>query len=343
MSESSLPDEQQQSQNASLDALITQCQEKGLETFDGIADLELRGRFIRMSLTPDKAGAIEGDLRKDAQKIKADVASQGQQLSLYPTDLCRTSLFFCLSKKDSKNREYLRDIEIAKTSWGRIIYTGERLSISDENVLVAIFAAIRSKKNISVVTIDGKPTYQYYGPLLPILKFAGLTSGKKNYNAVLHSLKRFAGAVVEFEKPLEGGKKQRKFNNIIIDGHYDEKTLMIKITLNPSFCELYLDSYTLMNVSRRLEIEGDAGKALYRFVISQGNRWPDKGTAAVSGLAKVLNLDHLPPKRQTEQIKRAITALVAAKILTIDSQIKRGRVVLIRNKNFNKPTPQHLK
>lgn len=81
------------------------------------------------------------DMAKDAQESAQDthevVAPGGKMpheqqwftFAPLPTDMCRISPFFPLNQKQLKDRPYIENMVITKSSWGKIIYAGPKLSV----------------------------------------------------------------------------------------------------------------------------------------------------------------------------------------------------------------------
>lgn len=77
-------------------------------------------------------GTVEREAQRCAAAILEEIAPEGkaqpQQMwapcAPMPSDMCRVSPFFPLSKPEMKTREYVRDVIITKSSWGEIRYRG---------------------------------------------------------------------------------------------------------------------------------------------------------------------------------------------------------------------------
>jgi hypothetical protein len=258
-----------------------------------------------------------------------------------PTDLCRVSPFFPMAKREEKERPYLRHMLITKSAWGSIFYSGPKLSIFEEDVLVAILAILdTNNKNISESEDkEGRKTYTYQGPLLPILKLMGYKKfGGSNYKRVIDAIRLLAGAGVELET-----KGKWSIDTILIHGWYDEKSKFLKVTVNPFFYETYIaGTVTLLDVLKRSQIKGSIAKALYRFVMShRDSKWQGHFLTLSASLNLDLNQPHIQLRRQ---IRIAISELKKIGILE-SGGFKRGQneVVTLNRAPREKRTPSPKK
>jgi len=90
-----------------------------------------------------------------------------------PTDLCRVSPFFPMSKEDMPHRDFIRDMVITTNSWGEIRFTGPLLSTYEEDVLVVLLALLNEIKHRQQGEVEGRSTYVYKGPVRPIMTIMG--------------------------------------------------------------------------------------------------------------------------------------------------------------------------
>lgn len=263
----------------------------------------------------EKAKLRDSSIAEDAKKAAAEVHKEigkprGEQAWLpfapMPTDLCRVSPFFPMAQKQMKDRPYLRDIVITESSWGKITYTGPKLSTFEEDSLVAVLALIDIGKNVDETTDEeGRKTYTYQGPLLPVMKLMGLKSfSKPAYNRTIRALKFLVPTAIS----LETKKGLSDTVNMLSRATWNEKTKELTVTLNPFFAETYMSGrVTLIDVLKRASITSPVAKNLYRFM--QSHREP-KWSGHFLTLAAALNLDLEQPAYQIRrQIKTAITAL----------------------------------
>lgn len=253
----------------------------------------------------------------------------------YPIDLCRISPFFPVNRRFIKERQYIRNVVIAKTAWGEIIYSGLILTTYEEDVLLALLSVMESNK--VETEHDGKKTFRYVGPILPILKALGYrSSGQENYKHVMDSLRILSSVVIELKV-----KKSFYIAPLVFELKLDGETKELSVSLNPYFHEVFqLNAYTLIEMEKRMKIGVPIGKALYRFVSSQRDGWHGHYMT----LAKVLNLGIQRPNfRIRDDIRTAIRILVSEKILSKRSCLDGEIVNLIpQNPSFPQKTPQNF-
>lgn len=237
-----------------------------------------------------------------------------------PTDICRVSPFFPLRQQDMANRPLLRGLVITESSWGKILYSGAKLSTYEEDVLYAILALLNSPENRFITEIDGAPTYTYKGPLRQILRLLGYEkTGKENYKRVLNAIElmQMTSLRMEINARTSRGKHKLKsvsMSNMISFAKWDEEEKELRVTINPYFYEIYMaGQVTRINLEIRSKLRSPVAKSLMRFVEShQDATW----TGNMYKLAQSLNLDLNQPAYEIKRtLKAAITALIAQKVL----------------------------
>jgi len=259
-----------------------------------------------------------------------------------PTDFCRISPFFPLGKHDLRPREYMEMATIT-SSWGNIIYTGPRLSTYEEDALAALLAYFDTHKHLTG-NIEGRITYRYQGPLLPILRLMGIDNPNgSEYLRVVRSFELMACSVIEIStrKNTTRGKSVLKpllgLSNIMTFARLDKEAKTIDLTLNPYFY-LILGSgnYTLLNVKARNKLSSPVAKVLYRFIQShRGDVW--KGHYKT--LAATLNLDlEQYPSKIKSRIAMAISKLIEYGHLSVKSGQNGDLVCLYRQKQALRST-----
>lgn len=248
--------------------------------------------------------------------------SQDKQNAALPRAFTRISPFHPVSQADLKNRPYLEDVVLVDNAWGSLVFDGPKLSIFDEDCLLAVLALIDAGQG---QVTDEK--YTYKGPLLPVLKLMGYKSGsigKTNYKRVKKAFKRMSNSSITLE--LKDGSWA--ITPFLSKGEWDEDEKILTVTCNPYFYEQYINgSITLLDVRERAQLKAPTSKALYRFMNShKGRTWQGHFTT----LAKAINLDTERPKYKIrDNIKRAITELVQNKILTEKSTFINQNIVFL--------------
>lgn len=267
----------------------------------------------------------EDHARQVAQEIHKEIAPAGKlppeqgwlSFAPMPSDLCRVSPFFPMGKNEIAARDVLiRGMVIASNAWGEIKYSGPKLSVFEEDVLLAILALL---KTVS----DGKTTWTYAGPLRPILTMMGYqTTGKRNYERIKSALELLAMAVVRIQ--TKRGKWE--LANIITRAGGDDKGATVAVTVNAYFAEMYAaGAVNLLDLAMRAKLSRPVSKALHRFATSHRDPW--RGHFLT--LAAAINLDMEQPQKQIRrQIKQAMTELRKVGVLSARSKFS-GDVVTL--------------
>ncbi len=295
---------------------------------------------------------IEEDARQAAAAIREAIAPGGQlqprqmwtPCAPVPTDMCRVSPFFPMRKNDMKERPFIRDMVITSNSWGEITYSGPKLSTYEEDVLLAVLALIDSIKNHHNDQIDGKSTYTYKGPLLPVLRllgYKGNSYGGENYKHVVSSLKLMMSSVIDmriYGRTTRGKRKTEHINitNLLSLVDWNDKQKILSVTSNPYFFENYIaGSVTLIDVIERAKLKSPIAKSLMRFM--QSHRAEKWGPAHYVTLAKTLNMDVDQPATKIRQLlKAAIQELIDQGWLSAGGFVSRDQVQLTRTANDRK-------
>jgi len=281
------------------------------------------------------SAAIADDAKLQADSIQEIVvkAASNEQLRLFspfPTELTRCSPFFPLSTQEMAKRPFLEDLVIADHSWGQVRFSGQKLSVYDEDMLMILLAAINETSRSR--TAEG---YTYKGSLSRLLKIKGINNPGQNHREEAYaSYKRMSGSTFEIDtsptrknKPTRGGKSV--VTNIIANLSYDRKAGLLEATVNPYFYEMYCrGEVTWIEIEIRTKLKSPIAKALHRFIMSHAK---DFWTGPLMLLAEALNLDtNLPKIKIRERLKKAIAELVEYDVLTSGSSIAADNVTLHR-------------
>lgn len=287
--------------------------------------------------------------------IEKSPHEQGSLLSWcgYPTDMTRCSPFFPINKKNLGKREDLKNFIITSTSWGKITYTGPKLSTYEEDALIVVLAALNNIHQYRKTTeTNGYKTYTYKGPALPLLRLLSgtkRTPSKKDYIRLISSLKLLVSAIVTLSlssgKTKTGKKKEPReidITNMLTHVRWNEEKKELSVTVNPFFYESYLaKTVTSLDVKIRSELKSPVTKALYRFVQSHSKHTVFKGHFLT--LAEVLNMDRCQPSFEIRRtLKRAISELTSKSVLTKKSEFIDKDIVLLektfllKEKNYQK-------
>ena len=272
---------------------------------------------------------VEDHARQVAQEMHKEIAPASKlppeqgwlSFAPMPSDLCRVSPFFPMGKNEMAARDVLiRGMVIASNAWGEIKYSGPKLSVFEEDVLLAILALL---KTVEPDASDGKTTWTYAGPLRPILTMMGYqTTGKRNYERIKSALELLAMAVVRIQ--TKRGKWE--LANIITRAGGDDKGATVAVTVNAYFAEMYAaGAVNLLDLAMRAKLARPVSKALHRFATSHREPW--RGHFLT--LAAAINLDMEQPQKQIRrQIKQAMTELRKVGVLSARSKFS-GDVVTL--------------
>ena len=266
--------------------------------------------------------------KREALELSKEVAPDGNlplkqacfAFANVPTDICRVSPFFPLRQQDMAHRPLLRGLVITESPWGKILYSGAKLSTYEEDVLYAILSLLNSPENRTITEIDGAPTYTYRGPLRPILRLLGYEkTGKENYKRILSAIElmQMSSLRIEIKARTSRGKHKLKsvsMSNMISFAKWDEEEKELRVTVNPYFYEIYMAGHcTLIDLKTRSKLKSPVAKSLMRFVEShQDATW----VGNMYKLAQSLNLDLNQPAYEIKRtLKAAITSLITQKVL----------------------------
>lgn len=263
---------------------------------------------------------IEEHAKQVAAEVQEVVAPKGNlppvqgwvSFAPVPSDLCRVSPFFPMSKAEIAKRPYIEDLVISQSSWGELRYTGQKLDTFTEDVFLAVLALIDDPSERTRVEVAGLPTTAWTGPVGQILALMGLTDGAANYAHVRRSFKHMRATT--FEIQLKTGRIEGC--GLLAGYSFDLKTKHTTVTVDPVFHGLYSrGSVTKLDVERRAALPGAVAKCVYRFVMSHKNdRWEGHWMT----LARAINLPlDRPDKKLRHALRTAFAALVKAGVLKV--------------------------
>lgn len=315
-------------------------------------EIELREEFRKLTPTVQRAVGPTEDIyvaemmarfAEAAAREASELIAPDGNLSLsqarlafapVPTDQCRVSPFFPMSKNEMASREYIKKMIITSNAWGTIYYTGGKLSTYEEDILYAVLSLLSKSENQDVVEFEGQKTYRYRGPLRPILRQIGYSkTGQTNYQRVLDALDLMTATLIKMEinaRSSRGKKKIKKTSsmNMVSFSDYDHEKEELTVIINPFYYEYYLaGSCTLIDMGIRSKIT-PISKCLHRFVMShQSNLW--HGNMFTLARSLNLNLD-LPTAELRKRLRASINELIKVGVLSTDSLIDGDIVVLTR-------------
>ena len=286
---------------------------------------------------------MEVEAKQVAAAINEDVAPKGKlpperawlNFAPMPRDLCRSSPFFPLNRNQLNERAFMDELVVAQSSWGSVKYTGPRLSIYEEDVLLAVLAVLDAQHRPETITEDGKRAFTYKGPIRPLIQALGYSKPSKAEYARFRRALRFLMATA-----LEINTKKGSWATTNIVSAVFGKGEDISITVNPYFHEMYgTGSITLLDVPTRLKLSGQIAKAMHRFACSHRDlRWQGHFLTLAGALNVSTDAPHFEIRRQ---LKTAITALAKAGVLDgRTSGIKGDIVTLTKVKTVLESTAQ---
>ncbi len=223
-----------------------------------------------------------------------------------PSDLCRVSPFYPMSKAEISTRTAVEDLVISKSSWGEVRYTGMKLSTFEEDVFLAVLALVEDPSERQ----EGQSPMVWSGHVGKILALMGLTDGTANYARVRRAIKLMRATTFELE--IRGDEIEGC--GLLAGYSVSKKTKTVTIALDPVFYGLYAKgSVTKLDVERRAKLPGAVAKCVYRFAMShKGDRWSGHWAT----LARSINLPmERPDKKLRHAIRTALAALVKAGVL----------------------------
>jgi hypothetical protein len=301
--------------------------------------MALRLNIKHMCSNEGEVEAIGGHAQSIAKEIQNIVEPQVDKqtqlnICLYPTEFCRTSMFFPMGKNEvAGDREFIQDRVITDNRWGRLTYTGVKLSVYDEDFLMALLVLINVQVNSTTVLEQGQFTYTYKGPILPILRATGVKGqpGDNHYVRFTESFKRMIVSAIDMEiggNTTRGGKKkvQRNITNLITFFQLNEVTNEVVITVNPYFYEIYsANRFTNIDMHNRAILRKPTAKAIYRFVSShQDKSW----YGDVSILAEAINVDRSDKYEMKRTIANGIDELTKKGLFDKSSKLSDNYVSL---------------
>ena len=310
-------------------------------SLDTYHDKKQMSDFLSLHVPVKHAEVVTKAGKKDLTTISK---KQMRLFSPYPTEFTRVSPYFPMSTREMGDRKYLKEMVIASHAWGTLVYSGPKLSVYEEDLMLYLLAAINESNEKFSDEIDGLMTYTYRGSLQNILqaKNPNRRLASSDYADALAGFKLMAGAVLTLTTTtFADGKKSPKetnFKNLIVGGAYNHETGDFSCTVNPFFfSSIELGQVTWLDVAMRGRIKSPIAKALYRFVQSHRE---DRWQGPLLTLSASLNMDSgLPVFKTRERLKSAIKELVSLKILQGVSAVAGNTAILSRT---SQPHPKKL-
>jgi len=176
--------------------------------------------------------------------------------------------------------------------------TGQRLSVYDETVLLALLILSKRQKSPTVETNPNE-----------LCSIMGVSASTHTYNAIWNSIDYLVGTKIRLDEIKGKGKNRRlrplMINTILTGATADVNSRKkIIVTLNPYFIQMYTESFiTNIDFNLRKRLKSDIAKVLYRFYESQRG---DTYNCHILTIAKAINISlHLPLYKIRDRIRRA--------------------------------------
>lgn len=273
------------------------------------------------------ARSVEQHAKGVAAEFRAEIAPDGtlppeqgwMSFAPMPTDLSRTSPFFPMSKNEMATRPFIQGMVIAKNPWGEVTYTGPKLSVYEEDVLLALLALLKTAQPEG----EGNQGWTYVGPLRPLLTTMGYkATGKNDYKRVKDALERLTVAGVK----IQTKRGKWAMSTMLAWAGGDDKAATVSVSINAYFAEMFAaGSVNLLDLAKRAELSRPVSKALHRFATSHRGDW--RGHFLTLAAAINLGVDK-PQKEIRRQIRQAMTELRKVGVLAARSKFS-GDVVTL--------------
>jgi len=238
------------------------------------------------------------------QELQHPPHEQMALFSFMPTSMTRTSPFFPMSRQQMKDR--MPEKLTFPTAWGEVSFTGSRLSVYDESILLNLLFLSAKHQSVEFVTTQHE-----------ICKLMGVTPAKSTYDSIWNSIVRMRQTDVEL-KIFSGTGRNRKLSKemggaIISFSGTDHKTGKLKIVLNAYFIETYAEGLlTNIDIKFRASLSGDITKSLYRFFQSQRPLYKTgKYSVSLLKLCTAINLTNPETRRLRLRIRAGLKELKA--------------------------------
>lgn len=241
-------------------------------------------------------------VKKIVEDHALKITGKPKQLNLafMPVKLARTSPFFPMSRKDMSVRPIFNEV-VMENSWGKITVSGQKLSIYDESVLLAVLSLARQCGQHLI-----KTTYA------EMCRTMNIKKGTNPYKSIRQSLKRLTGTTVNTELYEQENNKKVVVEDIIgpmiTHVRQQPKATKVEIDVSPYFLSLYgVNLTTSIDLDERAKLKGDITKAIYRFLQTHQ---PGAVPFGLLTFCKGINLDTEQPLAEIrKKLRKALAEL----------------------------------
>lgn len=252
--------------------------EKAIEDLRAqIADAKARGDLYQKEMCErflakyvDVPDDIEAKISAIKEKITGAVNPEEIVYSFLPHEMCKVPIFYPLSDKElSEDRRVFKKVT-AISKWGEATIRGFKLSIFEEDVLLALIKLAKGNLNPTDKELILETT------LVKVAKFIYGKNGhgRENYISIDKAIKNLG--LVQFSISIFGNSKngfsktvehEITISALIYDAYVNLKTGLCVVKFNPGFFTLLSNSsLTYINFTLRRKLKKAGSKALLRFI-----------------------------------------------------------------------------
>ena len=234
---------------------------------------ELCERWLaRLSETPEQI------TEQNIINTKKSVAAKSPEEVIYsflPHELCKVPIFFPMSDKELKKDRRLLHTITTETSWGSAEIRGLKLSIFEEDVLLALIRLAKdgfltTNKELILKSTIFKIAFFIYGKNAYTKRvYDSILTALKNFGLVTFTLSIYSKTKNDFKKEVS-----RVISMSAIVPHFDylKKSGEITIKFNHEFFSFLSDSsLTNINFTLRRKLKKAGSKAMLRFLSTHSN------------------------------------------------------------------------
>ena len=269
------------------------------------------------------AAAIKAvaSLRPTLQHQKKPKQAQQTQLSLLPTNFCRTTPFSSGGTGTLRPIEEIVENFLIETSWGSLTYTGPDCGMDEEDVLIRVLL-------MWIRAAYAEKFYFTYADLLDGLGYTRDGNGRhysRNTERVKESLDRLSAVSLRIEN--KGQKRSQRIG--LIKHGADDAAGKFWVRVDPEFGKS-VDEGFITGLEGREMLKHSFTKALHRFLSSHRD---DIGRFRLPIIAQALRVQNLSPDTLRRYMNRALNELKAIDFLSADSKVRQGFLHYHRKKS----------
>lgn len=174
-------------------------------------------------------------------------------------EIARSALFAAIQGKD---RQWLKDVPVALSGDGQILFSGEQLNQADHDVFMQLISVGSVRPAGEYVIVTG----------YSLLKALGRGTGKSQHDQLEAEIKRLVDGSVSIK-----AKRFTYFGHLIHDAKKDEESGYWVFRLNENLLPLFgVNCYTLIDWDQRKKLKGDLARWLQLEIASHAKPFPAK-------------------------------------------------------------------